>query len=146
MELTLRSSAVIAAGGGGQFMPLLALTLLATVLLTLLLRRFRLPALPGYFLCGFLLARLSPVPMGEGTEAAALLGEMADVGILLLMFTVGAECSRHELQQLRKRGVRAAAEDAGDKACRAAAARQHLSPPASKMWTAGSDKALVGSY
>jgi len=105
MELTLRSSAVIAAGGGGQFMPLLALTLLATVLLTLLLRRFRLPALPGYFLCGFLLARLSPVPMGEGTEAAALLGEMADVGILLLMFTVGAECSRHELQQLRKRGL-----------------------------------------
>jgi CPA2 family monovalent cation:H+ antiporter-2 len=105
MELTLRSSAVIAAGGGGQFMPLLALTLLATVLLTLLLRRFRLPALPGYFLCGFLLARLSPVPMGEGTEAAALLGEMADVGILLLMFTVGAECSRHELQQLKKRGL-----------------------------------------
>ena len=44
-------------------------------------------------------------------------------------------------QHLRKRGVRAAAEDAGDKACTAAAARQHLSPPASKMWTAGSDKA-----
>lgn len=105
MELTLRSSAVFAAGGGGQFMPLLALTLLATVLLTLLLRRFRLPALPGYFLCGFLLARLSPIPMGEGTEAAELLGEMADVGILLLMFTVGAECSKHELQQLRKRGL-----------------------------------------
>jgi hypothetical protein len=44
-------------------------------------------------------------------------------------------------QHLRKRGVRAAAEDADDKACRTAAARQQLSPPASKMCTAGSDKA-----
>ena len=97
---------VVAAGSADErFIPLLALTLLATVMLTLALRRVRLPALPGYFLCGFVLARLSPVPMGAGTEAAELLRQMADVGILLLMFTVGAECTRHELLQLRKTGL-----------------------------------------
>ena len=97
---------MLAAGSADErFIPLLALTLLATVMLTLALRRVRLPALPGYFLCGFVLARLSPVPMGAGTEAAELLRQMADVGILLLMFTVGAECTRHELLQLRKTGL-----------------------------------------
>jgi CPA2 family monovalent cation:H+ antiporter-2 len=99
---------VLAAGGSDdRFMPLLALTLLATVLCTLLLRRFRLPALPGYFLCGFLLARLSPLSLSPGTEAAESLQRMADVGILLLMFTVGAEGSRHELKMMRRNGLAA---------------------------------------
>jgi CPA2 family monovalent cation:H+ antiporter-2 len=99
---------IVAAGGSDdRFIPVLALTLLATVLFTLVLRRFRLPALPGYFVCGFLLARLSPVSMAPGTEAADSLQRMADVGILLLMFTVGAECSRHELSLMRRNGLAA---------------------------------------
>ena len=32
---------------------------------------------------------------------------MGDVGVILLMFTIGTECSGHELKMLRKNGLRA---------------------------------------
>ena len=96
-----------AAASADPFLPLLALTLLLTVGAALLLRRLKFPALPGYFLCGFLLARTGLIDLSAGSRAAELLTQMGDVGVVLLMFGIGTECSLHELKHLRKNGLRA---------------------------------------
>ena len=96
-----------ATASADPFLPLLAFTLLLTVGAALLLRRFHFPALPGYFLCGFLLARTGLVELSAGSKAAELLTSMGDVGVVLLMFGIGTECSLHELKLLRKNGLRA---------------------------------------
>ena len=96
-----------AAAAADPFLPLLAFTLLLTVGAALVLRRLKFPALPGYFLCGFLLARTGLVDLADGSGAADLLTRMGDVGVVLLMFSIGTECSLHELKQLRKNGLRA---------------------------------------
>lgn len=98
---------VIAAGSADPFLPVLAFTLLLTVGAALLLRRLKLPALPGYFLCGFLLARTGLIDLSEGSPGADLLVRMGDVGVVLLMFTIGTECSLHELKMLRRSGLKA---------------------------------------
>lgn len=90
-------------------LPVLALTLLVTVGTALLLKRLRLPALPGYFLCGFLLARLQFLDLSPGTAAATMLTSLGDVGVVLLMFSIGTECSLHELKMLRRNGLAAGA-------------------------------------
>jgi monovalent cation:H+ antiporter-2, CPA2 family len=96
-----------AASANDRFLPLLALTLLLTVGAALALRRIRLPALPGFFLCGFILARTGLIDLSPGSASANLLVAMGDVGVVLLMFGIGTECSLHELAQLRQRGLRA---------------------------------------
>jgi monovalent cation:H+ antiporter-2, CPA2 family len=96
-----------AASANDRFLPLLALTLLLTVGAALALRRIRLPALPGFFLCGFILARTGLIDLSPGSASADLLVAMGDVGVVLLMFGIGTECSLHELAQLRQRGLRA---------------------------------------
>ena len=99
---------MLAAGPASDpFLPVLALTLLMTVGAALLLRKFRLPALPGYFLCGFLLAQSGIVPLGPDTSGRELLVRMGDLGVILLMFSIGIECSAHELRMLRKHGLAA---------------------------------------
>ncbi len=100
-------STLHAAASGDPFLPLLAFTLLLTVGAALVLRRLRFPALPGYFLCGFLLARTGLVDLSAGSKASELLTHMGDVGVVLLMFGIGTECSLHELMHLRKNGLRA---------------------------------------
>lgn len=90
-----------------RFLPLLGLTLLLTVGAALVLRRVQLPALAGFFLSGFVLARTGFIDLSEGSASANLLVAMGDVGVVLLMFSIGADCSLHELKQLRKRGLRA---------------------------------------
>ena len=97
---------LLAAAAADPFLPILALTLLLTVGVALLLKRFRLPALPGLFLCGFVLARSGLLDLSPGSEAAAMLANLGNVGVVLLMFTIGTECSVHELRLLRKHGLR----------------------------------------
>ncbi len=105
--MMLSPSTLHAAASGDPFLPLLAFTLLLTVGAALVLRRLKFPALPGYFLCGFLLARTGLVDLSAGSEAAALLTHMGDVGVVLLMFGIGTECSLHELKHLSRNGLRA---------------------------------------
>ncbi|HWB02882.1 MAG TPA: cation:proton antiporter [Verrucomicrobiales bacterium] len=93
---------LFASSSEGSLLPLLALTLLLTVGMALLLRRLQFPALPGFFLCGFLLARTGMI---EGMEESLV--HMGDVGVILLLFTIGTECSAHELKMLKKNGLRA---------------------------------------
>ncbi|RYD31296.1 MAG: cation:proton antiporter, partial [Verrucomicrobiaceae bacterium] len=100
----------LASGGGGpedHFLLVLTLALLLAVAASLLLGRLRLPPLPGYFLCGVLLAVSGQVDLRPGSPASQLLGQMGNVGIILLMFTIGVESSLHELMQLRKTGLTA---------------------------------------
>lgn len=99
----------LVAAASNEFLPLLALTLLLTVGVALLLRRLRFPALPGFFLCGYLLSRTGTIDLAEGSQAASLLIQMGDVGVLLLMFSIGTECSLHELRLLRANGLKSGA-------------------------------------
>jgi CPA2 family monovalent cation:H+ antiporter-2 len=98
-----------AAANADPLLPVLALTLLLTVGIALLLKRLRLPALPGFFLCGFLLARSHLLDLSPGSPAASMLTALGDVGVVLLMFSIGTECSLHELKLLRKNGLAAGA-------------------------------------
>ena len=103
----LEYSVFFAAGGGAedQFLLVLTLALLLAVGTSLLLGKLKLPPLPGYFLCGLLLAVSGLVNLTAGSPAADLLGQMGNVGIILLMFTIGLESSLHELMQLRRTGL-----------------------------------------
>lgn len=96
-----------AAATADPLLPVLALTLLLTVGTALLLKKMKLPALPGYFLCGFLLARTQLLDLSPGSDGARMLTTLGDVGVVLLMFTIGTECSQHELKQLKKNGLAA---------------------------------------
>ena len=64
-----RISATIAAGGGAEdrFLLILTLALLLAVGTSLLLGKLKLPPLPGYFLCGVLLAVSSGAAVGADT-------------------------------------------------------------------------------
>ena len=98
---------MLAAGGAAedQFLSILALALLLVVGTSLLLGKLKLPPLPGYFLCGVLLAVSGLVDLHAGAPATVLLSQMGNVGIILLMFTIGLESSLHELMQLRRTGL-----------------------------------------
>ncbi len=100
-------SVIFAAGSGSEdrFLLVLTLALLLAVGTSLLLGKLKLPPLPGYFLCGVLLAVSGFVNLRPGSPAAELLGQMGNVGIILLMFTIGVESSLHELMQLRRTGL-----------------------------------------
>ncbi len=87
-------------------LPVLALTLLLTVGIALLMKRLRLPALPGYFLCGFVLARTGIIDLSPGSDAERMLMNLGNVGVVLLLFGIGAECSVQELKHLKKHGLR----------------------------------------
>ncbi len=103
----LAFSVFFAAGDGAeeQFLLILTLALLLAVGTSLFLGKLKLPPLPGYFLCGVLLAVSGLVNLKAGSPAANLLGQMGNVGIILLMFTIGLESSLHELMQLRRTGL-----------------------------------------
>lgn len=80
---------------------LLGMVLGSVIVVSLLLVKVRQSLLVGYFLCGLVLAN---------TGATALLGDspdeaidmLADLGIVLLMFTLGIEFSLRELFHLKK--------------------------------------------
>ena len=98
---------IFAAGGVAEdrFLVILTVALLLAVGTSLALGKLKLPPLPGYFLCGVLLAVSGWVNLQPGAPAAALLSQMGNVGIILLMFTIGVESSLHELMQLRRTGL-----------------------------------------
>ena len=81
---------------------LLAVLLLAVVAISLLLIKFRQSLLAGYFLCGVFLANSGLVAALGGAEAQAQVGQLAEFGIMLLMFTLGLEFSLSEMRFLRR--------------------------------------------
>jgi CPA2 family monovalent cation:H+ antiporter-2 len=81
---------------------LLALMLTGVVLVSLLLLRFRQSLLLGYFLCGVVIANSGILDQFGGVRTEDGLKQMAEFGVILLMFTVGLEFSLGELRYLRR--------------------------------------------
>ncbi len=80
---------------------LMALVLGAVVLVSLLLIRFKQSLLVGYFICGVILANTGVYQwLGDGADEAV--SGLSELGIVLLMFTLGIEFSIRELLHLRR--------------------------------------------
>ena len=67
--------------------------------------RLKLPALVGYLLAGILLGPFTPGFVAD----AAIAGELAEIGVMLLMFGVGLHFSLDDLLEVRKIAVPGAA-------------------------------------
>lgn len=91
------------ASGAADISPLfglLTLVLLLAVFVSLVMARLRQSLLVGYFLCGILIAN-SGVPEWLGMDTkGAIIPQLAELGIVLLMFTLGVEFSIRELHHL----------------------------------------------
>jgi len=79
---------------------LLSLVLILAVLVSLVLIRFRQSLLVGYLLCGVVIANAGLMPFAGGNEADLVISHLAEIGVILLMFTLGIEFSLGELSHL----------------------------------------------
>lgn len=100
--LFLHATALLASSSAdiSPMFGLLTLVLLLAVFVSLLMARLRQSMLVGYFLCGILIAN-SGVPEWLGMETnGPMIPQLAELGIVLLMFTLGVEFSIRELHHL----------------------------------------------
>jgi len=79
---------------------LLALMLAGVVMVSLLLLRLRQSMLAGYFICGVIIANSGVLELLGGGESHEGVSQMAEFGVILLMFTLGLEFSLSELRFL----------------------------------------------
>lgn len=95
---------VLAAGGDGvpPLFALLAVMLVSVVLLSLLMLRVQRSLLVGYFLCGVVIANSGIIEWLGGGESHEMVRQMAEFGVMLLMFVLGLEFSISELKFLRR--------------------------------------------
>jgi len=93
---------VIAAGNEvAPVVALLGMVLGSVVVVSLILVKARQSLLVGYFICGVVLANTGATDfLGEAPDEA--IGMLAELGIVLLMFTLGIEFSLRELIHLRR--------------------------------------------
>ncbi len=79
----------------------LSLVLLMAVLMALLLSKLKQNFLIGYLLCGVIIANTPLLGLvGAGAEMDEVISHLAEMGIILLMFTLGIEFSLAELKHL----------------------------------------------
>lgn len=93
---------IASAGGIPPLFSLLALMLAGVVLVSLLLLKLRQSMLAGYFICGVIIANSGVLSLLGGGESHEQVSQMAEFGVVLLMFTLGLEFSLGELRFLRK--------------------------------------------
>ena len=80
------------ASAGANVSPLFALlstVLILAVLVSLVLVKFRQSLLVGYLLCGVVIANAGLLPFAGGAEGDAVISHLAEIGVILLMFTLG---------------------------------------------------------
>lgn len=82
------------------FFGLLALVLVMAVGVALLLTKVRQSVLVGYFLVGVLIANSGLLSLVGAAEDDAVIGMLGELGVILLMFTLGIEFSLAELRHL----------------------------------------------
>lgn len=87
-----------AAHGGLDVFRVLAVVLLASVVVSLVFHKVRQSLLLGYLLCGIL---IGPKCWGWIGDSASI-SVMAEVGVVLLMFSIGIEFSIGELRSLKR--------------------------------------------
>ncbi len=95
----------ILAAGTVNISPLflvLSLMLLLAVLVSLLLAKLKQNFLIGYLLCGVLIANTGLLGLtgNSGAEMDTVISHLAELGVILLMFTLGIEFSLTELKHL----------------------------------------------
>ncbi|MDG0994524.1 MAG: cation:proton antiporter [Akkermansiaceae bacterium] len=83
------------------FFVLLTLILGSVVLISLVLVRFKQSLLVGYFLCGLVLAN-SGILQWAGADSSSMIHALSELGVILLLFTLGIEFSVDELKQLKR--------------------------------------------
>ena len=81
---------------------LLALMLIGVVVVSLLLIRIRQSLLVGYFLCGVFIANSGVLDAFGTPDSGTRISQMAEFGVILLLFTLGLEFSLSELRYLRR--------------------------------------------
>lgn len=81
---------------------LLAVMLVSVVLLSLVMLRVQRSLLVGYFLCGVVIANSGIIEWLGGGDSRAPMQQMAEFGVMLLMFVLGLEFSVSELKFLRR--------------------------------------------
>jgi len=84
---------------------LLSLVLILAVLVSLVLVKFRQSLLVGYLLCGVVIANCGLLPFVGGEESDAVISHLAEIGVILLMFTLGIEFSLGELGHLWRKAL-----------------------------------------
>lgn len=102
MIFSLTNVQTLAAAGSdiSPLFGLLTLVLLLAVFVSLILARLKQSLLVGYFLCGIFIAN-SGIPGWLGVdEKGMMISHFAELGIVLLMFTLGIEFSLRELRHL----------------------------------------------
>jgi len=95
-------SIVASAGDVPPLFSLLAIMLVSVVVVSLLLLRVQRSLLVGYFVCGILIANTGLVDWLGGGESREAIRQMAEFGVMLLMFVIGLEFSVSELRFLRR--------------------------------------------
>ena len=98
--LNCRAMPFASAGEISPLFGLLTLVLVGVVLVSLILLRFRQSLLVGYFLSGVLLAN-SGLLDWVGADSSDL-DRLAELGVILLLFTLGLEFSLTEIKHLRR--------------------------------------------
>ncbi len=81
---------------------LLAIMLVSVVLVSLLLLRFQQSLLVAYFCCGILIANTGIMGHLGAAQSQEAVQQMANFGVILLMFVLGLEFSVSELRFLRR--------------------------------------------
>lgn len=93
---------MLAAGGHiPPFFILLTIVLLALVVVSLMLTRFKQSLLVGYFICGVVMYN-SGLLDWVGLEQVGLIDALAEIGVVLLLFTLGIEFSLKEIKALKR--------------------------------------------
>lgn len=98
----------ILASGATNVSPLfalLSLVLILAVLVSLVLVKFRQSLLVGYLLCGLVIANSGLLQFMGGEEGDAVISHLAEIGVILLMFTLGIEFSVAELSHLWRKAL-----------------------------------------
>jgi CPA2 family monovalent cation:H+ antiporter-2 len=92
----------LAAGASSvtPFFGMLALVLVLAVFVSLILVKLRQSLLVGYFLCGVLIANSGVLVLVGVPPDDPMIGNLAELGVILLMFTLGLEFSLGELRHL----------------------------------------------
>jgi monovalent cation:H+ antiporter-2, CPA2 family len=100
--MSLPDLALLAAGASTvtPFFGMLALVLVLAVFVSLVLVKLRQSLLVGYFLCGILIANSGVLVLVGVPPDDPMIANLGELGVILLMFTLGLEFSLGELRHL----------------------------------------------
>ena len=82
------------------FLKDLALVLCVAAVTSVVFQRLRLPAIPGYIVAGLVVGPHVPVPL---VADVATVRTLAELGVVLLMFSIGLEFSLRRLMRIGPR-------------------------------------------